>query len=82
MQNRLPQPNKDVHLSKFGYSLSQNEKERRTSLKRASKRLGTLSVMRRVNLIRNLSRHDSKQKQKLSKDVEFMKSQYKKTKKE
>lgn len=77
----LPQPSSDMSLSKYGYSTNKPLSKRRTSLKKASKRYGKLTVLRRLNLIRNLSKKGSEQKGKMSKDVEFMKKLYKKEKK-
>jgi hypothetical protein len=75
-----PIDNTDIHLSDYGYSLDKTQAKRKTSLKRASKKEGTLKVLRRLNLIRNYTAVDSN-KQKMSKDMEFMKTQYKKSKK-
>ncbi len=75
-----PIDNQDIHLSDYGYSLDKTQAQRKTSLKRASKKEGTLEVLRRLNLIRNYTAVESNKK-KMSKDMEFMKSQYKKSKK-
>jgi len=75
-----PIDNQDIHLSDYGYSLDKTQAQRKTSLKRASKKEGTLKVLRRLNLIRNYTAVESN-KEKMSKDMEFMKSQYKKSKK-
>ena len=72
----LPQPSKDMDLKKFGYSTHKSKTARHISLKNASKKYGTLSVLKRLNLIRNLSRHGSPQKQIMSDDVEYMKKLY------
>lgn len=76
----LPQPDPDVHLSDDGYSTNKSAKSRQRALTRASKKYGSLSVMRRLNLIRNLSRKGSKQKKIMSKDVEYLKKKYSKSK--
>jgi hypothetical protein len=75
-----PIDNTDIHLSDYGYSLDKTQVQRKTSLKRASKKEGTLKVLRRLNLIRNYTAVDANKK-KMSKDMEFMKTEYKKSKK-
>lgn len=75
-----PIDNQDIHLSEYGYSLDKTQAQRKTSLKRASKKEGTLKVLRRLNLIRNYTAVEANKK-KMSKDMEFMKTQYKKSKK-
>jgi hypothetical protein len=77
----LPQIDSNIHLSDFGYSLDKTDKTRKTSLKRASKKEGTLLVLRRLNLIRNYTSIKSN-KSKMTKDVDFLKKEYKKEKKE
>jgi hypothetical protein len=74
----LPKPGDEYHLSKFGYSLSHKRNSRRNSLKAASKKYGTLQVLKRVNLIRNITNPEIEAKKKLSSDVNFMKKLYKK----
>ena len=76
----LPKPDDEYHLSKFGYSLSHKRSSRRSSLKAASKKYGTLQVFKRVNLIRNITNPKNETKNKLSSDVNFMKDLYKKEK--
>jgi hypothetical protein len=71
--------NTNIHLSDYGYSLSKSEKARKTSLKRASKKEGTLPVLRRLNLIRNYTAIDTN-KSKMTKDVDYLKKEYKKEK--
>jgi len=67
------------HLSDYGYALAKPEAKRKASLKRASSKEGTLTVLRRLNLIRNYTSVKSNKK-KMNKDMEFMKSQYLKKK--
>jgi hypothetical protein len=74
----LPQPGQGYHLSKFGYSLSHKKSSRQSSLKAASKKYGTLPVLKRVNLIRNITSSEYETKNKLTADVKFMKQLYKK----
>ena len=79
--NTLPLIDKKLSLSKYGYKLNKPKKERRSSLKRASKKYSTLTILKRVNLIRNYSKSIPKNYNKLSDDVEYLKKQYKKTSK-
>jgi hypothetical protein len=72
----LPPLDKNLSLSKFGYKLDKPEKTRRTSLKKASKKYSTISVLKRVNLIRNYSKSIPKNYDKLSNDVDYLKKQY------
>lgn len=72
----LPKPSDDNHLSDFGYHVDKKMMSRHTSLKKASKKIGTLTTMKRLNLIRNLTKKGSKNKEILSKDVDFMKKVY------
>ena len=81
----LPRPDPNVHLSKLGYSTSKKSSARQNSLKRASKKYGTLPVLKRINLIRNITSTKTSDKTKkahdvMGKDVEFMKKLYKKEK--
>ena len=71
----LPQPDKSNTLSRFGYSLTHKANSRHTSLKTASKKYGTLPVLKRLNLIRNLT-VPKENKTKLGQDVEYMKRVY------
>jgi hypothetical protein len=74
----LPKPDDQNHLSKFGYTLEKNQKKRRGSLKLASKKLGSLPVLKRLNLIRNLTNPKlSTNKHKLDSDVKFLSRMYK-----
>ena len=82
----LPRPDPNVHLSKFGYSTSQSASKRHNSLKKSSKQYGTLPVLKRLNLIRNITSTKTSEKTKeshdiMSKDVEYMKKIYKQEKK-
>ncbi len=49
----LPKLGDEIHLSNFGYSLKNTKQERQKSLKKASKKHGTLKVLKRTNLISN-----------------------------
>lgn len=71
----LPKPDKSNTLSRFGYSLTHKQTSRHNSLKSASKKYGTLPVLKRLNLIRNLT-VPKDNKKKLGQDVEFMKRIY------
>ena len=77
----LPPISKKMSLSKFGYKLKKSHKKRKKSINKASKKYGTLSVLRRINLIRNYSESEEDNYKKLSKDVEYVKKKYKKEKK-
>ena len=78
----LPPIGDEFHLSDYGYTLHKSDKERKASLKRASKgEKSALPVLKRVNLIRNYTKSVPENYLKLSKDVEFLKREYKKEKK-
>ena len=74
----LPKPDTEYHhLSKYGYKLSSKKDTRHNSLKKASKKYGTLPVLKRVNLIRNITNPQlTENKKKLSSDVKFMTQLY------
>lgn len=74
----LPKPDtKYHHLSKYGYKLDSKKETRHASLKRASKKYGTLPVLKRVNLIRNITNPQlTENKKKLASDVKFMTQLY------
>jgi hypothetical protein len=78
----LPKPDPSgIHLSKYGYSTSKKQSQRRASLQRTSKKHGALPVLKRLNLIRNLTSTQTSEKTKkahdvMSKDVEYMKKLY------
>jgi len=78
----LPPPGDEFHLSDYGYTLHKTDKERKASLRKASKgEKSALPVLKRVNLIRNYTKSVPENYLKLSKDVEFLKQEYKKEKK-
>ena len=76
----LPKIENQGALGKYGYSLDKSATSRRKSLKKASKKYGTLEVLRRTNLIRNYSKAVPSNYKKLSADVNYMKSLYAKEK--
>ncbi len=77
----LPPMGDELHLSDYGYTLHKPDKERKASLKKASKgEKSALPVLRRVNLLRNYTKSVPENYLKLSKDVEFLKQEYKKEK--
>jgi hypothetical protein len=78
----LPKIENSGALGKFGYSLDKSANSRRQSLKKASKKFGTLTVLKRTNLIRNYSKSVPSNYKKLSDDVNYMKKLYAKEKKE
>ncbi len=75
----LPVPDPNVHISKFGNHLYNSDLSRHRALSKISDNIGDLAVLRRLNLIRNLT-HKSANKSILSRDVEYMKKQYIKNK--
>ena len=77
---RLPKPSNEIHLADDGYAVHKSDLSRHRSLKRASKKNGTLTVMKRLNLIRNLTKKGSKNKNVLSRDVNYLKKIYRKEK--
>jgi len=76
-KNILPKPSDDFHLKSVGYSIKNKKNTRHNSLRKASKKVGTLRVLKRLNLIRNLTKNDTQNKDILSDDVEYMKKMYK-----
>jgi hypothetical protein len=78
MSNRilLPRPGDEIHLSSQGYTTHQNDTQRKASLKRASKKYGALPVLRRLNLIRNITAPELPAHKIMGKDVKYMKSVY------
>ena len=79
-KTRLPELSSDISLRDFGYSTSKSDASRRLSLKKASKKKGTINVLRRLNLIRNYN-INSEIEPILSRDVGYMSSMYKQVKK-
>lgn len=80
-KQKLPQPNDDVHLTDFGYKLNKSKMARQKALKHGSSKHGTLTVLRRLNLIRNLTKQ-GKNKKKLTDDVNYMKKIHRNKKKQ
>ncbi len=78
---KLPQPNKIIHLKDDGYSTHKSKNIRHKALSRSSQKHGSLKIMRRLNLIRNLSKNNSKQKLIMTDDVEYLKKLYQREKK-
>ncbi len=79
----LPKPRRDpnaLHLSRFGYELDNSDIKRHIALNKAAKSSKALEALRRLNLIRNITKKGSKNKKKMSKDVEYMKKAYSKHK--
>lgn len=65
-------------LTKNGYSLKKSSKERKKSLRRASREKGMLSVLRHINAIRTLQKNNPVNFSKLDKDVKFVQKEYSK----
>jgi NDP-sugar pyrophosphorylase family protein len=68
-------------LTKNGYSLKKTSKQRKTSLRRASKEKGMLPVLRHLNAIRTLQKNNLDNFKKLDQDVKFVQKEYKSEKK-
>ena len=79
-KNILPKPGNDIHLANDGYSLDKSKLSRQTALKKSSKKFGSLRVLKRLNLIRNLTKSNSKNKSILTNDVNYLKRIYAKEK--
>ena len=79
-----PELNKPIQISlprmSFEMTSIEYDPTRKASLKRASSKMGALPVLKRLNLIRNITRPDLEVKKVLSKDVEYMKGIYEKEK--
>jgi len=75
----LPQPSKDMSLSKYGYKLKKKAASRRRSLARASSKNDSRKVLGRLGLLRNLTAEPANKK-KLSADVKWMSKYYAKHK--
>ena len=67
-------------LSEKGYSLKKSNNARKTSLRKASKEKGSLSVLRHLNAIRTLQKSNPENYKKLDKDVKFIQKEYNKEK--
>jgi len=64
-------------LRKNGYSLKKSLKERKKSLRRASKEKDILPILRHLNAIRTLQKSNLENFKKLDKDVKFIQKEYK-----
>lgn len=73
----LPKPGNIIHLSAFGYSIRKSKNQRQKALLDASEKYGMRKVLGRLNLLRNYQAIPEN-KQKFSKDVEYLKGQYQK----
>ena len=71
----LPELNKQIRLTRYGYGVHKPEAERRKALRAASNDFDTLKVYRRLNLIRNYQAVPEV-KDIFSQDVEYMKKLY------
>lgn len=71
----LPQPDKDISLSSFGYNVHKSVGKRREALMKASQVYGIKAVKDRMNLIRNLQSIPENKKI-FTNDVEYMKKMY------
>lgn len=75
----LPPVGDEIRLSRYNYSIHQTQKERRESLNKAIRKFDILPVLRHLNLIRNYQ-SEERNKDKMTKDVEYLKKLYKKSK--
>jgi hypothetical protein len=75
----IPEEDKGI-LSKYGYSLKKNHKERIESLKRAFSENSHLKILRHLNAIRTLQKSNEKMYNKLDKDMKWLQNYYKITK--
>ena len=77
----LPPIDKNLSLTKFGYNLHNNDNIRHKALIEASKKYSILSVLQRINLIRNYSKSTPINYDILTKDLDYLKKLYKSSKK-
>lgn len=77
----LPKVGKETKLRKYGYALSKTPLQRHKALRKASKKEGSLKVLRHLNLIRNFTAGvgEPVNKAKLAKDVAYMSKLHSKT---
>lgn len=68
----LPKPKKSGMLTKYGYSLDKSATVRHSALNKAIAHDSYLEVLRHLNLIRNITATDSKNKQKLTDDLKYI----------
>lgn len=71
----LPKRKSNIHLTKYGYSVHTAPVTRHRALDTASKSVGTLLVLRKMNYYRNLQGNVAI-KQIFSDDVEYMRNKY------
>lgn len=76
----LPPIADDISLTKFGYKVKRSVSSRKQSLRKASKKYGSLKVLRHLNLIRNYTKPKGNKKV-LSEDVDYMKKYHTRSKK-
>jgi len=78
----LPKPRiTESHLRDFGYKLSDPVAKREEALKRASRKKSSLKILKRLNLIRNItSSNEVENKNRLEHDIKFMSGEYNKSK--
>jgi hypothetical protein len=79
-QSRLPTPSKELSLSDNGYRLHNAVSTRHKALRKCAKKFGALTVLKRVNLIRNITQSNSNNEKRLSEDVNYLKGLYKRNK--
>jgi len=69
----LPAPKEHGFLTKYGYRLELSSFERQMALQHAISKEGEAKVMQHLNLIRNITATGTKNKSKLTSDVNFLK---------
>ncbi|QGR54137.1 hypothetical protein [Moumouvirus maliensis] len=75
----LPTPRGDIHFRDYGYDVHKPDRERQQALIDASNDYNPLTVLRRMNLIRNYQ-PVPENKERMSRDVEFLSNYYAKIK--
>lgn len=77
----LPKPSRNNGLRRYGYKSTDPAPRRRRALKRAVKKQNYARIVRRLNLIRNLTyRSNPKFSKKLSADIKWMQSMHRRDK--
>lgn len=80
MNNKiLPKIDDKIHLTNYGYSISKSDRVRHRALNNACRDNGILTILKRLNLIRNYQ-SDSITRAIFGEDVDYLKNKYKKSK--
>lgn len=75
----LPKVTNEISLRKSGYTIRENDQKRHNSLKKASREHGTLTVLKKLNLVRNYNKN-KKAEAILSRDVNYVSDMYRQVK--